>query len=494
MRLDVTAAVLSVRVPAYADRMAKKPTAKVVFECVECGAQVPKWEGQCRSCTAWNSLVEFAASESAIERNLPASRPQRIGAVECLSTDFVSTGISELDRVLGGGFASGGVVLIGGEPGVGKSTLLLQALAGVARGGRAALYVTAEESVQQVAVRARRLGFGDSALTLVAEHSVERIREHAVSAGAEIVVVDSVQTVSHASCDSPPGSAAQVRASAAELAVLARATGATVVLVGHVTKDGALAGPRTLEHLVDCVIAFEGDRYQSLRAIRALKNRFGSTSEVGIMEMGGHGLVEVSDPSGVFLADRPAGAVGSVVVPCLEGRRPLLIEIQALLAPRSGAYQRVSVNGLDQRRVEMVLAVLGTHTAVPIAERDVFVAVTGGFRVGEPAADLAISLALVSAWEQRPVPAHAVACGEIGLSGEVRQIGGLARRAAEAHRLGLNVMVCPPTTEIDIDAVDVRQAVTLNAALGAAGLTSGRGSAGSRAHAPGPSGRERREV
>jgi DNA repair protein RadA/Sms len=356
----------------------------------------------------------------------------------------VPTGDDELDRVLGGGLVPGSVTVLGGEPGVGKSTLLLQALAAVAgAGGRPCLYVTAEESARQVALRAERLGIGAPALWLVAETSLPHVVAHVDALGPDVLVVDSIQTVHDLDLGSAPGSVGQVRGCAQRLVVEAKARGMSVVLVGHVTKDGGLAGPRVLEHLVDTVLAFEGERHHALRMLRAVKHRFGSTRELGLFEMGERGLAGVPDPSALFLADRQPGVPGSVVAPVLDGQRPLLVEVQALVVPSTAPAPRRTAQGVDGGRLAQVLAVLDRHAGLDVGRADVHVAVAGGVRVQEPGADLAVALAVASSATGRPLPSDLVTCGEIGLGGELRQVHRTERRLAEAARLGFARAVVP---------------------------------------------------
>ncbi|HET6949564.1 MAG TPA: DNA repair protein RadA, partial [Acidimicrobiales bacterium] len=362
------------------------------------------------------------------------------------ATHPVPTGDEELDRVLGGGLVPGSVTVLGGEPGVGKSTLLLQALAAIAGGptpGGTCLYVTAEESARQVALRAERLGVCAPSLWLVAETSLPHIVGHADALGPAVLVVDSIQTVHDPDLGSAPGSVGQVRGCAQRLVAEAKARGMSVVLVGHVTKEGGLAGPRVLEHLVDTVLAFEGDRHHALRMLRAVKHRFGSTHELGLFEMGEQGLAGVPDPSALFLADRQPGVPGSVVAPVLDGQRPLLVEVQALVVPSTVPAPRRTAQGVDGGRLAQVLAVLERHAGLDLGRAEVHVAVAGGVRVHEPGADLAVALAVASSATGRPLPADLVTCGEIGLGGELRQVHRTERRLAEAARLGFMRAVVP---------------------------------------------------
>ena len=413
---------------------------KTVYRCNECGADAPKWMGWCPACEASGSLVEevLLPAGTSIAPSVPIPIAEAMGD----ATEPVPTGDPELDRVLGGGLVPGSVTVVGGEPGVGKSTLLLQALASVARGATC-LYVTAEESARQVALRAERLGVSAPSLWLVAETSLPRIVAHLDALAPAVVVVDSIQTVFDPDLGTAPGTVGQVRGCAQRLVGEAKARGVSVVLVGHVTKDGSLAGPRVLEHLVDTVLAFEGDRHHALRMLRAVKHRFGSTHELGLFEMGEAGLVGVPDPSALFLADRQPGVPGSVVAPVLDGWRPLLVEVQALVVPSTAPTPRRTAQGLDGGRLAQVLAVLERHAGLDVGRAEVHVAVTGGVRVGEPGADLAVALAVASSATGRPVPADLVMCGEVGLGGELRQVQRTERRLSEAARLGFRRALVP---------------------------------------------------
>jgi DNA repair protein RadA/Sms len=413
---------------------------KTVYRCSECGADAPKWLGWCPACEASGSLVEevLLPAGTSIAPSVPIPIAEAMGD----ATEPVPTGDLELDRVLGGGLVPGSVTVVGGEPGVGKSTLLLQALASVARGATC-LYVTAEESARQVALRAERLGVTAPSLWLVAETSLPRIVAHLDALAPAVVVVDSIQTVFDPDLGTAPGTVGQVRGCAQRLVGEAKARGVSVVLVGHVTKDGSLAGPRVLEHLVDTVLAFEGDRHHALRMLRAVKHRFGSTHELGLFEMGEAGLVGVPDPSALFLADRQPGVPGSVVAPVLDGWRPLLVEVQALVVPSTAPAPRRTAQGLDGGRLAQVLAVLERHAGLDVGRAEVHVAVTGGVRVGEPGADLAVALAVASSATGRPLPADLVTCGEVGLGGELRQVQRTERRLSEASRLGFRRALVP---------------------------------------------------
>lgn len=422
-----------------------KPSTRYV--CQTCGASYPKWSGRCDACGEWNTLAE----ETVEARPGPAAKAGAGKRVAFVGLEGTSdpppravVGIAELDRVLGGGLVPASVVLVGGDPGIGKSTLMLQAAAVLSRAGRRVAYVSGEESVEQVRLRARRLGLSDARLELA---SAINVRDIAASLEAErdtaLVVIDSIQTMWLDTIDSAPGTVAQVRACSFELIRLAKARGFSLVLVGHVTKEGALAGPRVLEHMVDAVLYFEGDRGHQFRILRAVKNRFGATDEIGVFEMTERGLAEVPNPSALFLAERRGNISGSAVFAGLEGTRPVLVEVQALLAPNSGGSPRRSVVGWDVGRLSMLLAVLETRAGLRLGGHDVYLNIAGGLRVGEPAADLAVAAALTSAATDTPASAGMVYFGEVGLSGEVRQVAQAEARLKEAHKLGFEAATLP---------------------------------------------------
>jgi DNA repair protein RadA/Sms len=373
----------------------------------------------------------------------PGARPVRLHEVSAGDAERVRTGLAELDRVLGGGVVAGSLVLIGGDPGIGKSTLLLQACHALAEVAGPVLYVSGEESAPQVKLRADRLGLAAKDLFLLAETAVETIEAQAHALVPRVLVIDSIQTVHLGDLESAPGSVSQVRECGARLMTLAKTRGTAVFLVGHVTKEGALAGPRVLEHLVDTVLYFEGERHATYRVLRAVKNRFGSTNEIGVFEMTGAGLREVANPSALFLAERPRGAPGSVIVAALEGTRPLLLELQALVAPAHFGTPRRTVLGAEYNRVCLLLAVLEKRAGLPLQSQDVFVNVAGGARCQEPAADLGIAVAAASSYAERPVAPDLVVIGEVGLTGEVRAVGGLEPRLAEAAGLGFSTAIVP---------------------------------------------------
>ena len=420
---------------------------KTVYSCNECGGSTPKWQGKCPHCGAWNSLVEGAAEPAGPARNrfaslAPPSEVAVLADIEAAEVPRTPTGIDELDRVLGGGIVEGGVILIGGDPGIGKSTLLLQALDGLQRGGVPTLYVTGEESGAQVALRSRRLGLERSQVKVLAEIQLEKIQATIAAQQPAVAVIDSIQTVYSDQLTSAPGSVAQVRECAAHLTRAAKLGGTTIVLVGHVTKEGALAGPRVLEHMVDTVLYFEGDTHSSFRLVRAIKNRFGAVNEIGVFAMTEKGLKGVSNPSAIFLSQHSEPVPGSCVLVTLEGTRPLLVEIQALVDSGGPSPRRLSV-GLDRDRLAMLLAVLHRHAGVACMDQDVFVNAVGGVRISEPAADLAVMLAIASSLRGRALPKGFLAFGEVGLAGEVRPAPRGQERLREAAKLGFSVAIVP---------------------------------------------------
>jgi DNA repair protein RadA/Sms len=449
--------------------------ARNVHRCSECGAAHPAWLGRCGTCGAWGTLVEEVAVTAA-SASVRAARAGAGALARPISDDDgpteppVPTGLAELDRVLGGGLVPGSVTLLGGEPGIGKSTLVLQALgrlAGAAPPTRC-LLVTAEESRAQVRSRGERLGALAPDLWLLPETSLPVVVERCEELGPAILAVDSIQTLHDPELDGAPGSVGQVRECAHRLVRLAKESGVAVILVGHVTKDGSLAGPRVLEHVVDTVLAFEGDRHHALRLLRAVKHRFGPTSELGVMEMAGDGLRDVGDPSAMFLADRRPGAPGSVVTALMEGARPVLVEVQALVA-HGGPVPRRSAQGLDGSRLAMLLGVLERRAEVSLASSDVYASAAGGVKVGEPGADLALVIALVSSLLEHPVDPELVALGEVGLAGEVRQVAHTSRRLAEAARLGYRRAIVPASAP-EVPGVTALRVSTVVEALMAAGL------------------------
>ncbi len=434
---------------------------KTVYTCSECGGTTPRWLGKCPHCNAWNTLVEGVAESAAPSKNRFAALAKTaevavLADIEATEVARTPTGMEELDRVLGGGMVEGGVVLIGGDPGIGKSTLLLQALDAIERqgerlgqgsgerqgGGGHTLYVTGEESGAQVAPRSRRLGLERSQVKVLAEIELDKILATLAATKPAIAVIDSIQTVYSGELTSAPGSVAQVRECAAHLTRAAKASGTTIVLVGHVTKEGALAGPRVLEHMVDTVLYFEGDTHSQFRLVRAIKNRFGAVNEIGVFAMTERGLKGVSNPSAIFLSQHSEPVPGSCVMVTLEGTRPLLVEIQALVDSGGPSPRRLSV-GLERDRLAMLLAVLHRHAGVACMDQDVFVNAVGGVRISEPAADLAVLLAITSSLRGKPLPKGFFAFGEVGLAGEVRPAPRGQERLREAAKLGFSVAVVP---------------------------------------------------
>ncbi|RZL03592.1 MAG: DNA repair protein RadA [Rubrivivax sp.] len=448
---------------------------KTIFTCSECGGTSPKWLGKCPHCNAWNTLEETRADTGpaknrmqALTRGLNAAQPvATLSHIEAADIARTPTGLEELDRVLGGGIVTGGVILIGGDPGIGKSTLLLQALDALSR-QMPVLYVTGEESGAQVALRAQRLGLDGSKVRVQAEIQLENIIATLDAEQPSFCVIDSIQTIYSDQLTSAPGSVAQVRECAAHLTRVAKSSGCTMVLVGHVTKEGALAGPRVLEHIVDTVLYFEGETHSSFRLVRAIKNRFGAVNEIGVFAMTDKGLKGVSNPSAIFLSTHDEPVPGSVVMVTLEGTRPLLVEIQALVDSGGPSPRRLSV-GLERDRLAMLLAVLHRHAGMACGDQDVFVNAVGGVRISEPAADLAVLLAIQSSLRGKPLPKGFFAFGEVGLAGEIRPAPRGQERLKEAAKLGFSIAVVPkanapkkPIEGLTIHAVDrVEQAVDL---------------------------------
>ena len=434
--------------------------ARSVFRCTECGAEQPKWAGRCEACSAWNSLVEEPVSskkggQADRRAALSGYPPVRLGDVQGGVLTRWKTGLNELDFVLGGGIVPGSLVLVGGEPGIGKSTLLLQAAARLEGAGVRTLYVSGEESPDQLRLRADRLDDDAHAVHALGETRLEAIVAHARSLDAHVVFVDSIQTTYTDELEGAPGNVGQVRECAARLMRFAKEAGPAVFLVGHVTKGGGIAGPRTLEHIVDTVLYFEGEATLDHRILRAVKNRFGSVDEIGVFRMTGKGLEPVPDPAAAFLAGRQTGVSGSAVTALMEGTRPMLVEIQALASKAGfGTPQRVAT-GLDHRRLAVLLAVLERRGGLPFGDLDVFVNVTGGVRLLEPSTDLAVTAALVSSIHDRPVPADALFLGEVGLGGEVRPVAGVERRLAEATRQGFRRVYLSARARVRVEGLDV---------------------------------------
>jgi DNA repair protein RadA/Sms len=432
------------------------------FVCQNCGATFGRWQGKCEACGEWNTISEETSASDA--RGGPGRQPRkgRPFALEPLAgvtheAPRLACGIAEFDRVTGGGFVRGSVLLVGGDPGIGKSTLLIQTTAALARAGHRAVYISGEEAIAQVRLRAERLGLSAAPVELAAETSVEDIVA-TLSTGKtpRLVVIDSIQTMWTDAIESAPGTVSQVRGAAQILIRFAKRSGASVILVGHVTKDGQIAGPRVVEHMVDAVLSFEGDGPHLFRILRAIKNRFGPTDEIGVFEMTGSGLAEVANPSELFLSERDLGTPGTAVFAGIEGTRPLLVEMQALVAPTSLGTPRRAVLGWDQNRLSMVLAVLEAHCGVRLSGHDVYLNVAGGLRIQEPAADLAAAAALVSSLSKAPLPPDAVYFGEISLSGAVRPVGQTPARLKEAQKLGFARAVLPDLAKAEVNDPGLR--------------------------------------
>jgi len=471
------------------------------FVCQSCGAAASRWAGRCDACGAWNTLVEESAAAPA-----RLSRKGRLFVIEplkgqTLEAPRLACGVAEFDRVTGGGLVRGSVLLLGGDPGIGKSTLLIEVAAAYARRGQRAVYISGEEAVAQVRLRAERLGLSDAPVELAAETAVDDIVA-TLSHGKppQLVVIDSIQTMWTQAVESAPGTVTQVRGSAGELIRFAKRTGASVILVGHVTKDGQIAGPRVVEHMVDAVLSFEGEGSQQFRILRAMKNRFGPTDEIGVFEMTGSGLSEVANPSELFLSERELGSPGTAVFAGVEGTRPLLVEIQALVAPTSLGTPRRAVVGWDPSRLSMVLAVLEAHCGVRLSGHDVYLNVAGGLRIAEPAADVAAAAALVSSLAHAPLPADAVYFGEASLSGAVRPVAQTAARLKEAQKLGFGRAIAPDAARAEApDGFALSTIATLAelvAGIAQAGVQDGvQGGAqnGAKDSAPGPRRMSRRD-
>ncbi len=449
---------------------------RVRYACQSCGATAIRWTGQCKACGEWNTLVETVQPrrEPPLARSLmPQSQPQSLPEIQADQFHRLSVTSSELARVLGGGIVPGSVVLVGGDPGIGKSTLLLQASAQLAEGESPVLYVSGEESVHQIKMRADRLGLQQPGLFVVSEVSLDQILTHIEQLSPRLVIIDSIQAISSEEIESSAGSVSQVKACATALLRLAKSIGIPIFLVGHVTKAGAIAGPRVLEHIVDAVLYLEGDRFHTYRLLRGVKNRFGSTHEVGVFEMTEQGMVEVANPSEAFLAERLPDSAGSAIAVTMEGSRPLLVEIQALASTTSFGQPRRTANGVDFNRLLLLTAVLSKRVGLRLFDQDVFVNVIGGLRISEPAADLAVALAIASSYQNVPMPAEMAAVGEVGLSGELRAVGHLSRRLNEAAKLGFRRCIVPAThrrlgeVQAGIELIPARSlADALSAAMG----------------------------
>jgi len=445
--------------------------AKTQYTCTECGAAEPKWQGQCPSCHAWNTLVETVpetATQSRFASLAPTAQLQKLAEVEAQDVSRQATGIAEFDRVLGGGLVAGGVVLIGGDPGIGKSTLLLQTVCKVSQSIKA-FYISGEESAQQIAMRAQRLGLDAKQVDVLAEINLEKISQILQQHQPDVVVIDSIQTVYSEALQSAPGSVAQVRECSAQLTRIAKQLGISMILVGHVTKEGSLAGPRVLEHIVDSVLYFEGDQNSSFRLIRAFKNRFGAVNELGVFAMTEKGLREVSNPSALFLSHHESPVPGSCITVTQEGTRPLLVEIQALVDTAHAPNPKRLCVGLEQNRLAMLLAVLHRHAGVACYDQDVFINAVGGVKISEPAVDLAVLLAIVSSFKNKPLANKLIVFGEVGLAGEVRPVQRGQERLKEAAKLGFTHAIIPKANApkggvagLHIDAIDrLEQAIDL---------------------------------
>lgn len=434
--------------------MAKKST--TVFFCQECGYESSKWMGQCPACKKWNSFVEekVNVTNSKITPFREAAKPVRISAISMREEERINTGIAELDRVLGGGIMHGSLTLVGGDPGIGKSTLLLQMCRLLANAGRKVLYISGEESLKQIKLRANRIGDFQDTMLLLCETNLDIVEETIRHSEPEIVVIDSIQTMYQESVSSAPGSVSQVREATNVFLQLAKGMGTSIFIVGHVTKEGTVAGPRVLEHMVDTVLYFEGDRYASYRILRGVKNRFGSTNEIGVFEMRKEGLIEVENPSEYMLSGKPVGASGSVVVCSVEGTRPILVEIQALVCRTNFGIPRRQTTGTDFNRVNLLMAVLEKRLGMQIGDCDAYVNIAGGMKINEPAIDLGLIMAIVSSFKNRPVDDRTIVFGEVGLSGEVRAVSMAQQRVQEARKLGYDTVIMPRVNLEGMDRID----------------------------------------
>lgn len=425
--------------------MATSNKKKTVFFCQECGYESAKWQGQCPACKEWNTFVEEVIDKQTakITKEIAEIKPMTLSQIESKSEDRFSTNMDELDRVLGGGIVPGSMVLIGGDPGIGKSTLLLQVCKSLCDDNLKLLYISGEESLQQIKMRASRMGEFNDHLELLCETNLDLIKGVIEKKKPDIVVIDSIQTMYNDGVSSAPGSVSQVRESTAVLMQIAKGLGVTVFVVGHVTKDGAVAGPRVLEHMVDTVLYFEGDRHASYRILRGVKNRFGSTDEIGVFEMRENGLREVVNPSEYMLDGKPKGASGSVVACSIEGTRPILIEIQALVCRSNFGMPRRTAAGTDYNRVNLLMAVLEKRLRVPLGEYDAYINIAGGIKMNEPAIDLGMVLAILSSYKDKPISDDVICFGEVGLSGEVRAVNMVEQRINEAVKLGFSTCILP---------------------------------------------------
>ena len=450
------------------------PKLKTRYVCSSCGNAQIKWAGKCPDCGEWNTLVEevFAENKSETHRApISASVPQKLSEISAEDIKRLALDIGEFSRVLGGGIVPGSLVLIGGEPGIGKSTLLLQAAVSVAKTAGTTLYVSGEESLQQLKMRAERLGVGQSDLFLLTDTNLDNMIYQIESMRPRLAIVDSIQTMYLDSIPSSPGTVTQVRECAQRLQAMAKSSGIPVFIVGHVTKDGSIAGPKVLEHIVDTVLQLEGDRFHALRLLRSIKNRFGTTSEVGVFEMAGSGMIEVTNPSEAFLAERMMNAPGSSIAVTMEGTRPLLVEVQALTSFTQNPMARRTVNGFDYNRLFILLAVLAKRIGLRLHDQDVFINIVGGMSIDEPAADLAVAIAIASANKGQPVPTDIAIIGEIGLSGEIRSVGHISARLNEVAKLGFKRCLIPKTArpvESPASSLQLITARSLGEALDAA--------------------------
>ncbi len=425
-----------------------KKKERTIFRCQSCGGQTPKWMGKCPECGVWDTLVEERVLSGVAKKKKSSFLPEPvpIDSVTVEETDRILTGVGEFDRVLGGGIVDGSLVLIGGDPGIGKSTLMLQVLSSLAGLGKKCLYVSGEESIRQISMRSNRLDSKASTMFVVSETDLDSILAMVSNSNYDALVIDSIQTVFHPDISSTPGSVSQIREASMQFMKLAKTTGIPIFLVGHVTKVGAIAGPRIMEHMVDTVLYFEGDKSHVFRILRAVKNRFGSTNEIGVFEMNETGLSQVLNPSAVFLSERSTVAPGSVVTSCMEGTRPILVEIQGLVSSSGLGTPRRTVLGLDNHRVALIVAVMEKRLGMNLSGLDIFMNVTGGVKIVEPSADLAIATALASSFLDKPIDKQTILIGEIGLTGEIRGVGHVQSRIKEAAKMGFTRCLVPSST------------------------------------------------
>ncbi|MDP2892345.1 MAG: DNA repair protein RadA [Bacillota bacterium] len=442
------------------------PRQKTVFMCGECGYESPKWMGKCPGCMQWNTMTEVAQKSNLLSSIAKLTgEPLSLDKIIEEETPRVPTGISELDRVLGGGAVRGSVILTGGEPGIGKSTLMLQASGKLCENGSRVLYVTGEESAKQVKMRASRLNISHGNLFVLAETDVNEILSKVADIKADFLMVDSIQTIYDPDFDCSPGSVSQVRECAAKLLYYAKSTSVTVFIVGHVTKEGAIAGPRIMEHMVDTVLYFEGENFNAFRILRAVKNRFGSTNEIGVFEMRQEGMAEVLNPSAMLLSSRVQGVAGSAVACCMEGTRPVLAEVQALVSPASFGVPRRMASGVDYNRLAMLAAVLEKRVGLNLSNQDIYINVVGGIRLEEPAYDLALACAIASSFKNIPVFPDTAIIGEVGLTGEVRDVGQMEKRLAECAKLGFARCIVPRGTSLKSSGITLSRVADVKAAL-----------------------------